>query len=122
MPGVEILNTTIHYKEAMPTWAIIVIIAIIAIPMLIAVIGQISGSELMKYLGISFLIVGMSFTGLIAATSPKPTNKIDYVEHEVLVDDSVSFTEFTDKYEIVKQKGQIYVIREKENINGKVNE
>lgn len=37
MPGVEILNTTIHYKEVLPTWAIIVIIAIIAIPMLITV-------------------------------------------------------------------------------------
>ena len=25
MPGVEILNTTIHYKEVIPAWAIIVI-------------------------------------------------------------------------------------------------
>lgn len=123
MPGVEILNTTIHYKEALPSWAIIVIIAIIAIPMLIAVIGQISGSELMKYLGISFLIVGMSFAALIAATSQKPTDKINYIEHEVLIDDSVSFIEFSNKYEIIEQKGKIYVIREKEtNINGKVNE
>lgn len=115
MPGVEILNTTIHYKEVLPIWAIIAIIVIIAIPMLIAVIGQIFGVELMTCLGISFLIVGMSFAALIATTSPKPTNKIDYVEHEVLVDDSVSFTEFTEKYEIVGQKGKIYVVREKEN-------
>ena len=32
MPGVEILNTTIHYKEVLPTWTLIVIIAIIVIP------------------------------------------------------------------------------------------
>ena len=122
MPGVEILNTTIHYKEVLPTWAIIVIIAIIAIPMLIAVIGQISGSEITKYAGISFLLVGMVSAAFIGIVSPKPTDKINYIEHEVLVDDSVSFIEFNKKYEIVKQKGKIYVIREKEtNINGKVN-
>lgn len=123
MPGVEILNTTIHYKEVLPTWAIIVIIAIIAIPTLIAVIGQISCSEITKYAGISFLLVGMVSAAFIGIVSPKPTDKINYIEHEVLVDDSVSFIEFNKKYEIVKQKGKIYVIREKEtNINGKVNE
>ena len=115
MPGVEILNTTIHYKEVLPTWAIIVILAIIAIPMLIAVIGQISGSEITKYAGISFLLVGMVSAAFIGIVSPKPTDKINYIEHEVLVDDSVSLTEVTKKYEIVSQKGKIYVIREKEN-------
>ena len=115
MPGVEILNTTIHYKEVLPTWAIIVIIAIIAIPMLIAVIGQISGSELIKCTGISFLLVGIVFAAFIGIISLKPTDKINYIEHEVLIDDSVSLTEFNEKYEIVSQKGKIYVIREKEN-------
>ena len=33
----------------------------------------------------------------------------------MLVDDSVSLTEFNEKYGIVNQKGKIYVIREKEN-------
>ena len=41
--------------------------------------------------------------------------KIDYVEHEVLINDSVSFTELNEKYEIVSQKCKIYVVREKEN-------
>lgn len=115
MPGVEILNTTIHYKEVLPTWAIIVIIAIIAIPMLIAVIGQISGSELIKCTGISFLLVGIVFAAFIGIISLKPTDKINYIEHEVLIDDSVSLTEFNEKYEIVRQKGKIYVVRDKEN-------
>lgn len=115
MPGVEILNTTIHYKEVLPTWAIIVIIAIIAIPILIAVIGQISGSELIKYTGISFLLVGIVFAAFIGIISLKPTDKINYIEHEVLIDDSVSLTEFNEKYEIVSQKGKIYVVKEKEN-------
>ena len=34
---------------------------------------------------------------------------------KIIDDDSVSLTEFTKKYEIVSQKGKIYVIREKEN-------
>lgn len=107
----------------LPTCAIIIIIAIIAIPMLIVVISQISGSEVTKCTGISCLLVGMVFAAFIGIISLKPTDKINYIEYEVLVDDSVSFTEFTEKYEIIKQKGKIYVIREKEtNINGKVNE
>ena len=43
------------------------------------------------------------------------TNEIEYIEHEVLVDDSVSLTEFNEKYGIVNQKGKIYVVREKGN-------
>ena len=34
---------------------------------------------------------------------------------KIIDDDSVSFTEFNEKYEIVSQKGKIYVVREKEN-------
>lgn len=31
----------------------------------------------------------------------------------VLVDDNVDFNEFMDRYEIIKQEGQLYTIREK---------
>ena len=34
---------------------------------------------------------------------------------KIIDDDSVSLTEFNEKYEIVSQKGKIYVVREKEN-------
>ena len=115
MPGVEILNTTIHYKEVLPTWVILVIIAIIVIPAVASLIGEIQDKNLLSTIGRISLIFGL-FVALVMGTKIRQTtNQIDYIEHEVLVDDSVSLTEFTKKYEIVSQKGKIYVIREKEN-------
>lgn len=115
MPGVEILNTTIHYKEVMPAWASIVAIAIVVIPVAAMLIGAIVRSDLLFTIGSISLILGFVLALIIGATIWQTTNKINYVEHEVLVDNSVSFTEFTEKYEIVGQKGKIYVVREKEN-------
>lgn len=115
MPGIEILNTTIHYKYVLPTWAIIVIIAVIAIPIALIVIGKIIDNDDMLFTGrVSFIIGGALAAGILLYAN-KPTDKIEYIEHEVLVNDSVSLTEFNEKYEIVKQKGKIYVVREKEN-------
>ena len=115
MPGVEILNTTIHYKEVLPTWVIIVIIAIIVIPAVAMLIGSIVHSDLLFTIGSISLILGFVLALIIGTKIRQTTNQIDYIEHEVLIDDSVSLTEFNEKYEIVSQKGKIYVIREKEN-------
>ena len=115
MPGVEILNTTIHYKEVMPTWVLIVIIAIIVIPAMAMLIGSSVHSDLLFTIGSISFILGFVLALIIGSTIRQTTNQIDYIEHEVLVDDSVSLTEFNEKYEIVNQKGKIYVVREKEN-------
>ena len=113
MPGVEILNTTIHYKEVLPTWVIIVIIAIIVIPAMAMLIGSSVHSDLLFTIGGISLILGFVLALIIGVTTRQTTNEIEYIEHEVLVDDSVSLTEFNEKYEIVSQKGKIYVVREK---------
>ena len=65
-----------------------------------------------------FTILNNSSTGVSNMPGVEILNttihyKIDYVEHEVLINDSVSLTEFNEKYEIVSQKGKIYVVREK---------
>ena len=115
MPGVEILNTTIHYKEVLPTWVIIVIIAIIVIPAVASLIGEIQDKDLLSTIGRISFIFGLCVALLMGTKIRQTTNQIDYIEHEVLINDSVSLTEFNEKYEIVSQKGKIYVIREKEN-------
>lgn len=115
MPGVEILNTTIHYKEVLPTWVIMVIIAIIVIPAVAMLIGSIVHSDLLFTIGGISLILGFVLALIIGTKIRQTTNQIDYIEHEVLINDSVSLTEFNEKYEIVNQKGKIYVVREKEN-------
>ena len=36
----------------------------------------------------------------------------EYTKYEVIIDDSVSMSEFMDTYEILEQRGQIYVVKE----------
>ena len=99
----------------LPTWTLIVIIAIIVIPAVVSLIGEIQDKDLLSTIGRISLIFGLCVALLMGTKIRQTTNEIEYIEHEVLVDDSVSLTEFTKKYEIVSQKGKIYVIREKEN-------
>ena len=113
MPGVEILNTTIYYKDVLPTWAIIFIIAVLAIPMILIIIGKTFDIDSIFRYGVIFLVIGVLACVAVCLLTCQPAHTIDYIEHEVLVDDSVSFTEFNEKYEIVSQKGKIYIIREK---------
>lgn len=37
-----------------------------------------------------------------------------HTEYEIIIDDSVGFNEFTDRYEIVSQDGDIYTVIERE--------
>ena len=114
MPGVEILNTTIHYKEVLPTWVIIVIIAIIVIPAVASLIGEIKDNDLLSTIGRISLIFGLCVALLMDTKIRQTTNQIDYIGHEVLINDSVSLTEFLDKYEILDQEGKIYTVKERE--------
>ena len=114
MPGVEILNTTIHYKKVLPTWVIIVIIAIIVIPAVASLIGEIQDKDLLSTIGRISLIFGLCVALLMGTKIRQTTNQIDYIEHEVLINDSVSLTEFLDKYEILDQEGKIYTVKERE--------
>ena len=97
----------------LPTWTLIVIIAIIVIPAVVSLIGEIQDKDLLSTIGRISLIFGLCVALLMGTKIRQTTNEIEYIEHEVLVDDSVSLTEFNEKYEIVSQKGKIYVVREK---------
>ena len=113
MPGVEILNTTIYYKDVLPTWAIIFIISVLAIPMILIIIGKTFDTDSIFRYGVIFLAIGVLACVIVCLLTCQPANTIDYIEHEAFINDSVSLTEFTEKYEIVSQKGKIYVVREK---------
>ena len=50
---------------------------------------------------------------IVCLLTCQPANTIDYIEHEAFIDDSVPFVEFNKKYNVIDQKGKIYIIREK---------
>ena len=58
-----------------------------------------------------FVLGGLIVCGIY---QPDYTGKNQY---KVLIDDSVSFNEIAEKYEIVGQDGEIYILEDKENVN-----
>ena len=57
------------------------------------------------------ILYGVILGGLFGGLFAKP---VEYAtEYEVRVSPEVSMLEFTDKYEIIEQRGQIFVVREK---------
>lgn len=118
MSGVEILA----FEEVACAWeswnwqsfwiavAIVFIISIIAGFIFACQEGSIGAGLLM--FGCMLIGVG-SLLGIIAGK--KCVDPTEYeTQYKVIVDDSVSMTEFSEKYEILEQEGKIYTVRERE--------
>ena len=52
--------------------------------------------------------------GIVAGNTLNKVTVDTVTQYEVTVDDGVSINEFTDKYNIIEQRGSIYVVEEKE--------
>ena len=60
----------------------------------------------------ALIIGGLVFGPIIGCNTGEP---IKYeTQYKVTINDSVSMTEFLDKYEIIDQDGKIYTVRERE--------
>lgn len=59
------------------------------------------------------LIVMGSIMGIVSGKKYVDPTKYE-THYKVIVDDSVSMTEFNEKYEVLKQEGKIYTVRERE--------
>lgn len=62
------------------------------------------------------IVVFIVFTGIIGMPVGGLTGEpIEYeTQYKITIDNSVSMTEFLDKYEIIDQDGKIYTVRERE--------
>lgn len=61
---------------------------------------------------IIFLSLGIG--SLVSAFHTKPVYK-EVPQYEVIFDDTVPFHEIYDKYDIIEQRGQIFVLRDKDD-------
>ena len=112
MEGITILNQTLHEGAIVdPLFGIG--LALVGAALLLCFTGAFMGACGIKiipyiFLGISltFLVIGMA----IGIFGPRE----EITRYQVLIDDSVSFIEFNDRYEIINQDGAIYTIQERE--------
>lgn len=114
MEGVTILNQT-EIMEPIPlAVTVIVILMIIAaisgIAFFIAeyVMASITCPVILGFISISSLVIVL----IIAILSPKHLTGYKY---EVTIDENVSMKEVYERYEIVEQRGDIWVLRDKKD-------
>ena len=117
MSGVEILATE-EVAIAWASWNWKGFLLAVGLCLLVGIIAGILASisddwELGVIIFLVVFIAGSALFGtLVGCTTDEP---IEYETlYKVVIDNSVSMNEFTEKYEIIDQDGKIYIVREKE--------
>ena len=75
--------------------------------------GSFDGGDFMGMLLILVLAFFIALFVGVAVDQCGADRKIDHIEYQVIIDDSVSMNEFLDYYEIVGQNGKIYTVKER---------
>ena len=108
LEGIEILNKTEIMK---PTIFVGILFVGLIVGIILLLVGVVSDFNVISILGgaISFICIILNATPL---ADEQPTGKYKY---QVLIDETVSMTDFYEKYEVIDKEGQIWTIKEKEN-------
>lgn len=118
MSGIEILTSNevvVAYEKF--NWSNFwIAIAVFAFGALIVglLVGFYNRDGVIGVLAFSVMLImgGLTFGPLIGFKTGEPTKY--ETQYKITIDDSVSMTEFLDKYEIVDQDGKIYTVKERE--------
>lgn len=108
---VQVVNDTFNYTTAL--------IALIITTLICAVVGFFIGRLECEELGGALMgvltgLVLSIFTGtLFGITFEYPPVTETTIRYEVTIDDSVSLTEFCEHYNVIEQRGEIFVVEEK---------
>lgn len=114
MEGITILNQTEIMEPTPLAVTVIVTLMIIAAISCIAffiaeyVMASITCPVILGFISISSLVTVL----IIAVLSPKHLTGYEY---EVTIDENVSMKEVYERYEIVEQRGDIWVLRDKDD-------
>ena len=109
LEGIEILNKT--EIMAAPTWYAILFVVLIVVG-IASIIIAVGSHETKVGLGaaITFIITLCTFLVLIAVNPEEATGRYKY---EVTIDENVSFKDLYAQYNVVEQRGDIWVLTDK---------
>lgn len=112
MEGITILNQTLH-EGAIVDPLFMIGLTLVGAALLLGIVGAFMSSCKIKIIPYIFLGISLTFFAIGMAIGVfGPREQI--TRYQVLIDDSVSFIEFNDRYEIINQDGAIYTIQERE--------
>ena len=109
MEGITILSTATVTLGI--SWGAAILIAIGAFAFIYFIFCLTTVDELIEYLYAAIVAVFVTAIGLIPVWASIDTTEV--TEYKVTIDDSVKYVEFTEKYEVIDQEGEIYTVREK---------
>lgn len=110
--GVTILATNIVTMTNPILNVILIALGIVAgLGFLFIILGMITDCSGIGVTGLISLITAFVIL-IICVPIDSATQVPDYNTYEVILDDSVSMNEFMNTYEVLEQRGQIYVVRE----------
>ena len=118
MTGVEILTSTEVVSEAVFNWTAFWITfgIVFTIIEVIAIISWASGDAYASIIPCFALlgVVGGTIFGTFLGDMFKTPIAYEN-EYKVTISDEVSLNEFYERYEVIKQEGKIFTVREKQN-------
>ena len=113
MQGIDILNKTMTTDTC--GWVfIILIIGAIALIVSFITFTIFAASECFGIANICFWVLIASIFAVLLVAMINPQTETGRYRYEVTIDDSVSFLDICEKYEIVEQNGRIWTLEDKE--------
>ena len=115
-----ILNQTVELIQEGYTWGFnlsfsSIFLLIIGIGMIVLGVFIIPDNDknIIGVIVVLIILLSIGVGSLVSAFHTKPVYK-EVSQYEVLLDETVPFHEIYDKYDIIEQRGQIFVLRDKE--------
>lgn len=118
MNGITILNETTLTLEPSARFIVTMVIIFFGVIFLLCIIGIIKSIQDRDRSCLITSLMGILLSMLLGTIL---VLRFDYkcnhpvTQYEVLISDEVNFSEFYQKYEIIEQRGEIYVIQERQS-------
>lgn len=112
--GVEYLYT-IPAEEPMSYWILLVVFFLSLL--VYGTFVFIGTGDVAETVFLTAVIVGIATLLAFIAIKSHNTDNLKPEQYAVTVSNSVKMSEFTERYNIVEQKGNVYIVEEKENEN-----
>ena len=109
MEGVTILSTATVMLGI--SWGAAILIALGLFALIFLILSAAAVDEPIEYLCAAITAFLVAAIGLIPLWVSVDTTEV--TEYKVIIDDSVKYVEFMEKYEVIDQESEIYTIREK---------
>lgn len=109
--GIRVLSQEVLYSAGSEPVVAAIIAIVIAAGLTVVLAIKENEAIILPIGALVTIIVGLITGVMFEIAVAVPTDRYEY---KVLIDDSVSMTEFHERYDLISVNGQIYTIRDKE--------